>query len=434
MKIGFVVHFFDFRNDVRKIISLVSKSHEVVLFVRPEDEKVMTSVLKEPLEIRLVTEKKAGIVNKIWELLFRFFGQLPRSRGNFYLMEIFKINLIQKEERRNRAKRMMEWSYRMPKVMGYDFLLNRLSYLGKTKIDDIDRFICFTEISDNYFFSRLIKEERPVSVYVYSWDHPCKHLRFSKKVQHLVWNQGLKEDMITLQGFSAEQVKIIGASQFGYIDQFLQKAHTYKNPYPFKYIYFGCALGIPALVPKELEVVQRVAQLMQKHVPDWKLVVRPYPVLSDWKPYDDLKQLSNVVLDDGFRKAKANNLAVSDESVNEKMIKIHYAEAFLHLGTTLGLEAAFTETPSMLVDFDYLNQTRERLSLKNFIHQFQNDKYLNLNGFNNVVKSETKFGQVLESLKAGKISLLPYNQAVRNNMSVQSFERFAERLLESFNK
>jgi len=434
MKIGFVVHFFDFRNDVRKIISLVSKDHEVVLFVRPEDEKVMTSVLREPLEIRLVEEKKSGLKNRLWELLFRFFGQLPKSRSNYYLMEIFKINLIAKENRKKRAKRTLEWSYRLPKILSYDFLLDQLSYQGKTKIDDIDRFVCFTEISDNYFFSRLIKENRPVSVYVYSWDHPCKHLRFSKKVLHLVWNQGLKEDMIALQEFSAEQVKIIGASQFGYIDQFLQKANSYKNPYPFKFIYFGCALGIPVLVPQELEVVKRVAKLMQKYVPDWKLVVRPYPVLKDWQPYDDLKQLSNVVLDDGYRQPKANNLAVSDEAVNEKMIKIHHAEAFLHLGTTLGLEAAFTETPSMLVDFDDLNQTNERLSLKNFIHQFQNDKYLNLNGFNNVLKSDTKFGQVLETLKAGKTSLLPYNQAVRNNMSVQSFEQFAERLLESFIK
>jgi hypothetical protein len=432
MKIGFVVHFFDFRNDVRKVISLVAQSHEVVLFVRPEDEKVIRSVLKEPLEIRLVNEKKPSVLNKIWELLFRLFGQLPKSRSNYYLMEIFKLNLIQKPGRRKRARRMLEWSYRLPKWMSYDFLLNRLSYKAQTPISDIDRFVCFTEISDSYFFSRLIREERPVSVYVYSWDHPCKHLRFSKRVQHMVWNEGLKDDMVTLQGFEPAKVSIIGASQFGYIQQFLNKAATYNRPYPFKYLYFGCALGIPPLVPKELEVVQRISALMQKIVPDWKLVVRPYPVLTDWKPYNDLKQLSNVVLDDGFRQPKASNLAVSDEAVNEKMIKIHYAEAFLHLGTTLGLEAAFTETPSMLVDFNYLNETHERLSIRHFIHQFQNDKYLNLAGFNNVLKSESVLAQVLEELKKGKNGLLPYNHAVRNNMSVQSFEQFANRLLGSF--
>ena len=60
-------------------------------------------------------------------------------------------------------------------------------------------------------------------------------------------------------------------------------------------------LGVPQLVASELEIVRKVAGVMATLVPDWKLVVRPYPVLRDWSHYEALKTIPNVVVDDGFR-------------------------------------------------------------------------------------------------------------------------------------
>ena len=50
MKIGFVVSFFDFRNDVRRVIAEVAKQHEVIIFGRPENRDEILRHLPEGLE------------------------------------------------------------------------------------------------------------------------------------------------------------------------------------------------------------------------------------------------------------------------------------------------------------------------------------------------------------------------------------------------
>lgn len=77
MKIGFVIHFFDFRNDVRKIIQLIDIKHEVILFVRKSDENIIRQHSGD-IEIRIVDEQKGGFLNKVWDNLFRFFGNFQK--------------------------------------------------------------------------------------------------------------------------------------------------------------------------------------------------------------------------------------------------------------------------------------------------------------------------------------------------------------------
>ena len=73
------------------------------------------------------------------------------------------------------------------------------------------------------FFSRLLKEEKVVQVYVYSWDHPCKHKQFSNRVKYLVWNKGIKSDLISLHNISHNNIKQVGSSQFCFVENSFQK-------------------------------------------------------------------------------------------------------------------------------------------------------------------------------------------------------------------
>jgi hypothetical protein len=422
MKIGLVVHFFDFRNDVRQWIDRLSLREEIVLFIRKEDQKSMESLLPKNLEFRIIDERIPGLWNKLWEVLFRFLGYLPKSRQNFFLMEQFKISVSVAAERQASAFRQLALTMKLPKWLSYDAFIGRLQFKGKTQVDDIDQFVCFTELSDNYFVARLMKEKKPVVVYVYSWDHPCKHRRFSKNMDYLVWHQGILEDMVELQNLPASRMSIFGATQMGYVQRFLQQQNLKPSPYSFPYVYFGCAIGVPQLVPVEIEIVKKVAERLLVRHPEWKLVVRPYPVLRDWAPYDALKSISNIVLDDGFRSAKATSIAVGEDALLDKFVTIHHSKAFMHLGTTLGIEASYTKAPSILLDLKEYAQPEKNLDVHHFVHQYQNDKYLNLEGYPNVIRNLTNLDEVLDLLETNPDKLVAYNKKVSSDIPPRSFE------------
>ncbi len=424
MKIGFVVHFFDFRNDVRKVIDYISQTHEVVLFVRKADEKIIRQHTPEAIEIRLVDEYKQSLGNKLWDNMFRFFGKLPKSQKNYYLMEYFKISLSDNVAK-NRAYQLLNLAMKMPRMVGYDTYLKNIRYKAHTHIDDIEQFICFTDISDSYFLSRLMNEKKNIKIYVYSWDHPCKHIKYTHHARYLVWHEGLKQDLVELQGIEGKQITITGASQFGYIQQFLSLSPQ-PSPFPFEYVYFGCAIGIPSLTIKEIEVIRQLSLLLTEIGSTLKLVVRPYPVLTNWSYYEDLKQLPNIVLDDQFR---SKNMSVGEAQIMEKYNMIRHAQAFIHLGTTMGLEACFIDTPSLILDFPEFYENGAPLSLYNFVHQFQNDKYLMTTTAPNVVKSPQAFQAIMRQLEQGSADLLQYNRDVVQQISLKSFEQFASDLV-----
>lgn len=426
MKIGFVVHFFDFRNDVRKVVEQVSKQHQVILFARKEDVANIQKHSSNQIEVRIVDEFIPTPRNIVLQNVFRFFGKLPKSIQNYYLMEVFKISLNPPAEQK-KAKSLLDLAMKLPKTISYDYYLNKLQYKKATYIDDIDQFICFTDISDSYFLGRLIREKRNIKIYVYSWDHPCKQMKYSRQVKYMVWNEGIKQDLIELQNVSPKQITVSGASQFAYVQQFLTTyLHQANNLFPFRYIYFGCAIGAPEIVKEEIKVIELISEVMQQVIPDIRLVVRPYPVMKDWQIYEPLKAMPNIILDDEFR---AKDLSVGEAFIMDKFSKIHFAEAFIHLGTTLGFEACFLDTPSVILDFQWFQEKRSLLSIYNFVHQYQNEKYLLLSDYPNVVHSQEELTSLIQNLVINKARYLKYNYAVRATTALKDFEQFADAIL-----
>lgn len=418
MKIGFVVSFFDFRNDVRRVIAEVAKQRDVVIFGRPENRDEILRHLPEGLEFRLINEKKRSFWNTLWIKIYILFKRIPKSRHNFFLMELFKASLTSDPKILKKNHEIIKWVRRLPKVISYDFYLKQLQYQGATNLSGIDQFVCFTAIADDFLMARLLHEKYPVKVYVYSWDHACKHICFSERAQYVCWNERIREDVIELQHIPSTQVKVVGASQFAYIEEFRRAQSQLSRTYPFKYVYVGCAIGVVNLVKEEVNVVISVANVLAKARPDLKLVVRPYPVQGNWELYSALRTLPNVVMDDGFRTL---DLSVKDGHILEKFEKISNAEAFFHLGTTMGLEACFTKTPSFMIDYGYTS--KDGLSLYSFIHQYQNDRHLIDLAPQNAVKSEEQLAQIFKDL-ANPI-YCELNQKVQAQYRIKSFLEFA---------
>ncbi len=421
MKIAFVVSFFDFRNDVRRVIAEAAERYEVVVLGQPKDAEAIGAHLPAGVAFRPIRERQPSLRNRILERIYLLFRKIPRSRENFFLMELFKANYHPEPQVRARALRFFRQVQRLPKFIAYDTYLDGLDYQAGTDLTDIDSFVYFTAIADDYLLARLIREQKAVRVYVYSWDHPCKHTCFSKRVDYACWSEPIRKDIVSLQNIPADRVAVVGASQFCYIHEYRQR----EVPAPersYRYLYFGCAIGIPNLVPDEVRLIKILAEALAQVQPDWKLLVRPYPVLTDWKLYEPLRQLPNVVFDEHFR---TGDLSVQEAEIMKKYATIEHAEAFFHLGTTMGLEACFTGTPSFILNFGYV--TQGGLSLYNFIHQYQNDRHLIDLAPQNAIESAQKLSEVMVDLSNPEFRKL--NEQVQAQYTLGTFAEFAEAIV-----
>lgn len=406
-KIGIVAQYLTSRNDIREVIERLARQNEVFLFLRKNDNNIFIPGATN----RVITDRRKTITNEILTRLFYLFGKLPRSRNNYYITESFKIANTRTSAIFKAEKKLLLFLSRfLPKIISYDRYLNWLDCSDTTPVNDIDVFLCFTEIYDDFLFSHLLRKQKKVFVYVYSWDHPCKMTKFSHRVyKYLVWNEGLKQDMIELQAMQAQQVEVLGASQLAYIAEFKEVEHEYDKPFAFDYFYFGCATGTAPLVRQEVEIIKQLAEEMGRIAPDLKLVVRPYPFLGAWELYSPLERYKNIYFDNDYRENK-HSFALDRKRIYEKFVKIKYAKGFIHLGTTMGFEAAYFNTPVLQINFDVPD--KGTLSIHGFIHQYQNDKYLISGDFPNILSNKEQAITVLKGIKENKDQFVLYNKWV----------------------
>ncbi|MDB5272144.1 MAG: hypothetical protein JWO58_511 [Chitinophagaceae bacterium] len=420
-KIGVLAQYLNTRHDIREFIEHLGQKHEVVIYVRKNDVSFTTG-LASHVEVRMI---EAQVYKNVWNnillLLYRVFGVLPKSKHNYFITEYFKLNNA-KLSRFVRIKEslLLNLSMWVPRWISYDSFLKKLNYRSDTHISDIDEFLCFTQIYDDLFFAHLLDSGKKVTVYVYSWDHPCKMKTFSKRVnEYLVWNAGLKEDLISLQSIDARQISILGSTQLTYIYDFL-KGQERPSYYAFDYLYFACATGYPKLVRQEVSIIVQTAQYLAKNYPDLKLVVRTYPFFGAEDSYAPLMTLANVIIDDYKSRFKSPQDALL--IIQDKLVKMSHAKGVIHFGTTFGLEASYFNAPVILADV--VNQYKE---LHQFVHQYQNDKYLNLK-YKNIPKDWTSYEQSIAGVIANHADMKLYNETVASTTVLYSLNDLVERV------
>lgn len=421
MKIGVIVSFFDFRADVRALITdFINAGNQVVLFYRRQEKADIEKHAIPGIEYRLIQEENRTFRNRLLEYSFLLFKKLPVSRNNYFLIELFKISNYPQAKSRFLFRMILNFQRLYLNFISYDFLIKNLRYSAQTELSDIDQFIGFTEFQSDYFAARLLKEKRPLSIYVYSWDHPCKHTRFSRYFRYKVWSEGIREDLISLQQVPASNIQVCGSSQFSFLFDFLNSAEKAENPFGFPYVYYCCAIGIIDLIPQETAIIHTLAKELEQCRPDLKLVVRPYPLLQNWNLYQSLFSLKNVVMDDRFRTHPFPDFTTASY---DKFRKLKAAELVLHSGSTIGLEACFLDVASLLVDFGYGNK-RSGLSVYGFIHQFQNEKYLLDEGLG--LQNPADLDPVLKNLSAVKTK----NKKVATHFPLKALSEIAAQLIE----
>ncbi|MCF2446185.1 hypothetical protein L0657_19665 [Dyadobacter sp. CY345] len=425
MKIGVLAQYLDSRQDIVEVLRRLAVEHEIIVYTRQNDEGKFKKILGAEIQVIQIPDfsgfKKALII--LWQYLYLLFGQIPESRYNYYMTERIKLlNPDLKTAQQFITSFLLQMCKVTPDFLTYDHFLNGLLLIkSHLKISaEIDVFLCFTEIYHDWMFAKIIKQNKPLCVYVYSWDHPCKMKTFSKRVNYLVWNPGIKDDLILLQGIDRKKIHVWGATQFAYINGFFASDEIFQHPPAINspYIYLGCATGYERLARQEIKYCGQIAAQLLEILPQWKLVIRPYPFMKNAGVYDSLSQFSNVILDD----VQSNQ---SNDSRIEKFIKIRDAQVFFHFGTTMGYEAGYFDTPSFLIDF--ADSKKDKL-LDGFVHQYQNDKYLNSGTGSNVIKNKEELSVVLRNISEKKD--LYNNEKLKNMMKLQSFEALSKKLLD----
>ncbi len=426
LKLGVIIQHFDARNDVRELVGLLAREHEVVLFgeagkLRPIDAGCEKRAFLQQRRLR----------DRVALQAFNLVGSLPASRNNYAVTELFKLSNLPALHRRLAALRL-RLRMQMPSLMTFDQLLNHLEGSDATLIDDIDRFLVITELSNAPFLARVLKAHKPVDAYVYSWDHACKHLTFSQRIDRwLVWHEGIAEDLVDLQGIMRDRIEVSGATQLAYIHEYLASPESRKRRIDQRYVYFGCGVGQPEMARQEVRLIGFLAEVLQEVDPSIRCIVRPYPMLAATDFFQELRRRPNVEFDDAYRVGSVDR-SLSREAIFERLNLQEHACAFVHCGTTMGLEGAYFDSPLLFLaldDFDFGLDRRHPLHLSRFIHQYHNDKYMILDGYPNVVRRASVLPAVLRAMLDDPAVHLPYNREIARHIPLLGLDAIARRLV-----
>lgn len=428
MKLGIVIQHYDARNDVRDLVELLAREHDVVLF--GAEEKLRD--IKASCEMRAFRQQKR-LSDRVWLQLFNLFGELPASRNNFLITELFKLSALS-PFRRWIASTRLRLRMRLPSLMSFDFLLDRLAGCDSTPVEDIDRFLIITELSSPAFLARVLQAGIPVDAYVYSWDHACKHVTFSKRVDRwLVWHEGIAEDLVELQDLPRERIHVVGATQLAYIHEYLARTELRERRQQGRYIYYGCGVGVIEMARQEARLIGLLAETLRQVAPDVMLIVRPYPMLAETDFFMALRERPNVSFDEDYRQGRKDR-SLTREAIFERLTLQEHALAFVHCGTTMGLEGAYFDAPVLflaLENLDYGIPSASDLHLSKFIHQYHNERYMLAGTLPNVVTRAADLRVALVRVLDDPWGARQYNAVLSQRLPLKPLDEIARALVPS---
>jgi len=411
MKLGVMLQYWDTRNDVRLLVEELARQHQVVLLTQENDRKLFKD---SPWPVRYM-RKRSWFWPRFWSYIFMFFGHVPRSQSNYYVDEYFKLESLTPRQRL-RMRLVLDLSRILPKFFSFDAYARLLAPQVQVELTDLDALLVVTEICDPGTLGRALTLGKPTAAYVYSWDHAPKHKRMSRHLDwYFTWNAPVGDDLVELQDVPTERIRPVGSTQLAYVQSYMQNPTARQRQIPYDYVYFGCATGSPQFVRQEVRIIAWVADTLQKIAPNVKLLVRPYPFLGDWTLYEPLRALPNVVFDDEYRQG-ATSRALTPDMIVKKFNRLEHARAFVHLGTTLGFECAYFDTPMLFLtpgDFDFGLPRNHRMHLLNFFGQYHLKKYLQLEQYPSVVTQKATLPAALTTALESPRALLPYNEEIR---------------------
>lgn len=263
---------------------------------------------------------------------------------------------------------------------------------------------------------RILFEARAAGLrivsWVYSWDNPLKDNEFLRNADaYLVWNEDCRQDLILFHGIPADRVHITGPSQMDYLRG--------QPPSPSaatsrRYVLYPCATGKMVFAVQEVAFIISLRDLLDAIDPEVELVIRPYPFRSDFQQnvYSPLEGRKGIFVE-YFGKIEGRRLVIDAQIEHERYLQFRDALCMINMGSTIGLEAAFTRTPILQLAFCDVPAPSPELALSR-IFDHEHLKYLIDRRFPNVVNNRAELEHCLRRILSGKTEIYQaYSEKLR---------------------
>jgi hypothetical protein len=424
-KLAVIARNISSRIDLVRYINHLDDNFKVVLFTNKKPLYISSNI-----EVRLIPKTKS-IVASIARVLYLTIGQLPFYKKNYFVLKLFELSAT--------ATRFIwikgffiKFRLYLPSLISYDFYINFIGRFGKFDLNGIDRALVITESGSHILIGAMLRSKIPVDAYVYSWDHPFKHMSFSKKVRNwYVWSDDVKNDLVKLHNIDFKKIKILGSTQLSLVDKYISEYGCDSKNTNSKYIYYGCGLGYGDLVFQEIELIKYLSKVLRQLDRGYKLIVRTYPLVEkDKNMYHELKGVNNIIIDEPVKYSgnPGDKSFLIHSGIKKKYDLIRNAEAVFHSGTTLGLEACYFDIPVFFIAADDFTDGKSKvrgLSLFDFMHQQHNIKYLKLTEYENVITKVSQLSSIIRKItQENKSSLyLNYNYKIRSLIPIVTEEK-----------
>lgn len=382
MKIAIFAEHINARVDISYLLNELSKENNITFYSKTiECPKFFNNKI---IKKKYSNNSKYKFLNKFTNVVFKVFGRHPKETiQNSLVWEKYALDNSNNSFFIYHLKYLLIFlSKFFSKYQSYDSYLNLLSFKPSINILNHDAYIFFSDIVDNEVLSYLLNKNKKVLVYVYSWDHPPKFKSFSKRInKFLTWNHSISEDLVKLHNIDSHKIASIGSSQFSFLQEYIfdSKDSKIKKEYD---VLFCFSTGSVKLINQEIKLLIKLCNANTS----LNIYARLYPFVKDKKIYDPLKKIQNLNLLNIDYKS-LNSINDFKKNVYEKYYQIEKSNMVIHCGTTMGLEACFLNTNIYFIslDINYIDK-----DIVAFMHQYQNDKYLNLN-YDNVIRNIKNF-------------------------------------------
>ena len=325
-------------------------------------------------ELRVLIEKisrgkninlNIGLIAPIEKIRLKFlfnclsiFLNRKKIAANFLTISLFKAQQMQGFKKMIFLLRL-KFEIFFGKLISFDSFLNLCETLLPRLEKTNNTYVFTTEVDYLYDYILALLKGDKVFVYVYSWDHIYKNVYFSKRVEkYFVWNDQQKNALSSLHDIDLYKIEVVGSTLFGSL-------YEYKKKYPKKVlladhnnILLVMSTGTEYLQREELSIFSEIIKLN----PEINFYLRPYPFYKRTLVQSLSSQTNFLGLDTDYVKQFQN-----ESPSFYKYRLIGHFNYVVHMGTTLGVEAALLGVKSIFLT----NLDDQYSHLRHFLKQSQ---------------------------------------------------------------
>jgi CDP-glycerol glycerophosphotransferase (TagB/SpsB family) len=211
----------------------------------------------------------------------------------------------------------------------------------------------------------------PMIAEILSWDNTTTSGELTVPLDKMiVWSENMKQEAIDYLKYRPNQLLIGGALQFDHYFRMggMSRENLCKRfniPLGKKIITYTASS--PLHFPRENEVIFNIAKLVKEKFPEYHLVARLYPNLSDISKFEYLEKEGLCSIDNPVKEGLGSETYIPDEQYLRNLIElVKYSDIIINYPSTIILDAAIFRKPCITLKFDPEKEGNIYLSAKRF--------------------------------------------------------------------